>query len=168
MRAIMANVKRPFHQRLLIKAARTLRPVQRAWWRVRRPTVMGACGMVVNAAGEMLLVRHTYMRGWHFPGGGVGKRETVLAAVHRELNEELGITVKGAPELVGVYTNPADPRSSHVALYRISSYEMDFKPNIEIAEWKFFAADALPPDAGRGPRNRVAEMTGARAPDGVW
>ncbi|MFT3811357.1 MAG: NUDIX domain-containing protein [Micropepsaceae bacterium] len=107
----MANVNRPFHQRLIIKAARTLRPIQRAWWRVRRPTVMGACGMVVNEAGAMLLVRHTYMRGWHFPGGGVNKRETVLAALHRELREELGITIRGEPELIGVYTNPADPRS---------------------------------------------------------
>ncbi len=151
---------RPIHQRLIIRLARSLRPVQRLWWRVRRPTVMGACAMVVNEAGEMLLVRHTYMRGWHFPGGGVGKRETVLAAMHRELKEELGLTVTGEAGLVGVYTNPGDPRASHVAFYRVESYEMDFKPNIEIAEWRFFAADQLPPDAGRGPRNRVAEMGG--------
>lgn len=159
---------RPLHERLIIKAARTLRPVQRAWWRVRRPTVMGACAMVMNETGEMLLVRHTYMRGWHFPGGGVGKHETVLAAMHRELREELGLTVTAAPELVGVYTNPADPRASHVAFYKVSTYEMDFKPNIEIAEWRFFAPDALPADAGRGPKNRVAEMKGEREPDGIW
>jgi len=164
----MPAMPRPLHERLIIKAARTLRPMQQAWWRLRRPTVMGASAMVVNAAGEILLVRHTYMRGWHFPGGGVHKRETVLAALHRELREELGIAVKGEPQLVGVYTNPADPRSSHVALYRISSYEMDFKSNIEIAEWRFFAPDALPKYAGRGPRNRVAELAGARVPDGVW
>lgn len=159
---------RPFHQRFIIKAARALRPMQRAWWRVRRPTVMGASAMVVNAAGEILLVRHTYMRGWHFPGGGVGKRETVLAALHRELREELGLTVTGMPELVGVYTNPADPRASHVAFWRVASYEMDFKPNIEIAEWRFFSIDALPAHVGRGPRNRIAEMKGERQPDGVW
>ncbi len=160
---------RPLHQRLIIKAARTLRPVQRLWWRVRRPTVMGACAMLVNPAGEMLLVRHTYMRGWHFPGGGVGKHESVLAAMHRELREELGVTVTGEARLVGVYTNPGDPRASHVAFYRIESYDMDFKPNIEIAEWRFFSPGNLPPDAGRGPRNRVAEMAGTpTVPAGVW
>ncbi len=169
MRAIILPMPRPFHERLIIKTARALRPVQRLWWRARRPTVMGASAMVVNEKGEMLLVRHTYMRGWHFPGGGVGKRETVLAAMHRELKEELGLTVKGEPALLGVYTNPGDPRASHVAFYRIDSYDMDFKPNIEIAEWRFFAADSLPPDAGRGPRNRAAEMAGTpRVPAGVW
>jgi 8-oxo-dGTP pyrophosphatase MutT (NUDIX family) len=168
MRANMPTMNRPFHERLIIRAALTLRPMQRAWWRVRRPTVMGASAMIVNPAGEMLLVRHTYMRGWHFPGGGVGKHESVLAAMHRELKEELGLTVMGEPELLGIYTNPADPRASHVAFYRVDSYEMDFKPNIEIAEWKFFAPDALPEGVGRGPRNRVAEMAGTRTPDGIW
>jgi hypothetical protein len=74
----------------------------------------------------------------------------------------------GRRELLGIYTNPADPRASHVAFYRVDSYEMDFKPNIEIAEWKFFAPDALPEGVGRGPRNRVAEMAGTRTPDGIW
>lgn len=159
---------RPLHHRAAIAAARLGRPVLRLWWRVTRPTVMGACAMVVNGEGHVLLVRHTYMKGWHFPGGGVGKRETVLAAVHRELREEVGVTPKAAPVLVGVYTNPADPRASHVAFYRVDDYDMAFKPNLEIAEWRFFAPDGLPEDAGRGPRHRLAELRGERAPDGSW
>ncbi|BCW88522.1 RNA pyrophosphohydrolase [Alphaproteobacteria bacterium SO-S41] len=164
----MKAVTRPLHHRLAIQAARTLRPVQRLWWRIRRPTVMGACGLVVNAVGEWLLVRHTYMDGWHFPGGGVKTRESVLAAVQRELREEVGVVATALPVLAGVYTNPADPRSSHVALYRIDAYTMDPKPNLEIAEWRFFAPDALPADVGRGPRHRAAELAGTRVPDGVW
>jgi 8-oxo-dGTP pyrophosphatase MutT (NUDIX family) len=129
---------------------------------------MGAAGMVVNAAGEVLLVRHTYMRGWHFPGGGVGKRETVLGALHRELREEVGVTLTGDPVLVGVYTNFADPRASHVALYRVENFTMDPAPNLEIAEWRFCPLDALPPGTGQGPLNRFAEMRGERTPDGSW
>ena len=129
---------------------------------------MGACGLVVNGAGEWLLVRHTYMRGWHFPGGGVGKRESVLAALHRELREEVGVVATAPPALVGVYTNFADPRASHVALYRIDAFEMTPVANLEIAEWRFFAPNALPNDTGRGPRNRLAEMQGARGEDGLW
>ena len=161
-------MKRPLHQRAIIRAARLARPIQRTWWRVRRPTVMGATGMVVNAAGEILLVRHTYMRGWHFPGGGVGKHETVLAALHRELREEVGIVVNGAPELIGVYTNFADPRASHVACYRINDFTMNPKANLEIAEWRFFPPGAFPTDTGNGPRNRLAELQGARVVDGEW
>lgn len=163
-----AEMRRPFHHRLAIRAARALRPVQNAWWRMRRPTVMGASALVVNDRGEWLLVRHTYIRGWHFPGGGVKKNETVLAALHRELGEEVGVVPTAPPSLVGVYTNPADPRASHVALYRIDAYTRDFKSNIEIAEWRFFAPDSLPDGAGRGPSNRAAEMNGTRAPDGTW
>lgn len=159
---------RPFHHRAAIAVARRLRPVQRLWWRVRRPTVMGACGLVVNGAGEWLLVRHTYMRGWHFPGGGVGKRESVLDALQRELSEEVGVVATAPPELVGVYTNFADPRASHVALYRVTRFDMNPVTNLEIAEWRFFAPDALPQDCGRGPRNRLAEMRGTRAVDGAW
>ncbi|MCC6921336.1 MAG: NUDIX domain-containing protein [Alphaproteobacteria bacterium] len=129
---------------------------------------MGASAMVVNEKGEWLLVRHTYMRGWHFPGGGVGKRESVLAALYRELGEEVGVVPTAEPQLIGVYTNFADPRASHVALYRVEAYEMTPMRNLEIAEWRFFAPDALPDASGRGPLNRQAELIGQRMPDGVW
>jgi ADP-ribose pyrophosphatase YjhB (NUDIX family) len=142
--------------------------MQRLWWRVRRPTVMGACAMVVNEKGEWLLVRHTYMRGWHFPGGGVGKRESVLAALYRELKEEVGVVPTKTPDLLGVYTNFADPRASHVAFYKVEQFEMSPQRNLEIAEWRFFPPEALPPGTGRGPRNRVAEALGERTPDGLW
>ncbi len=129
---------------------------------------MGASAMVVNETGEWLLVRHTYMRGWHFPGGGVGKRESVLAALYRELREEVGVVPTAEPQLLGVYTNFADPRASHVALYRVTAYEMVPVRSLEIAEWRFFPPDALPGASGRGPVNRQAELIGQRMPDGVW
>ena len=147
---------------------RTLRPAVMAWWRIARPTVMGVSAMVENEAGHILLVRHTYTSGWHFPGGGVKTRETVADALARELREEVGVALKAAPELVGVYTNLADPRSSHVAFYRVRSFDIAPAPNLEIAEQRFFAPDALPPGVGRGPVNRLAEMRGGRAPDGLW
>ena len=78
------------------------------------------------------------------------------------------MTPRAGPVLMGVYTNQADPRASHVAFYRVDDFTMAPKPNLEIAEWRFFPPDALPAESARGPINRLAELAGTREPDGTW
>ncbi len=163
-----SRMSRPWHQRAAISAVRIARPVQKLWWRATAKTVVGVSGMVVDRDGRVLLVRHTYMRGWHFPGGGVGRRETLRDALSRELREEVGVAARAEPQLVGAFTNLADPRSSHVVLFRIADFDMAFVPNLEIEEWRFFDPDPDLPGLGRGPRNRFSEAAGRRAPDGLW
>jgi 8-oxo-dGTP pyrophosphatase MutT (NUDIX family) len=50
-----------------------------------------------DAAGRVLLVRHTYgdRRAWELPGGWVGREEDPVAAARREAREELGADVPG-------------------------------------------------------------------------
>ena len=55
---------------------------------------VGVGGLVVNDAGQVLLVRLNYSQSkdkWMFPGGYVDEREMLQQAVIREVKEEAGI-----------------------------------------------------------------------------
>jgi ADP-ribose pyrophosphatase YjhB (NUDIX family) len=67
--------------------------------------------VVVNQAGEILLIRRTDNDNWALPGGAMDLGESLPAAAVRETLEETGIRVE-VTGLVGIYT---DPR--HVILY---------------------------------------------------
>jgi ADP-ribose pyrophosphatase YjhB (NUDIX family) len=67
--------------------------------------------VVVNDAGEILLIRRTDNGNWAVPGGAVDLGESVAQAAVRETLEESGIECD-ITGLVGIYS---DPR--HVILY---------------------------------------------------
>jgi 8-oxo-dGTP pyrophosphatase MutT (NUDIX family) len=108
------------------------------------------------------LIRHTYQSGWHFPGGGVEKNETVLAALSRELEEEAGITLLEVPELFGIYANFRAFPSDHIALFVVRRWRQPRipKPNREVVEQGFFDPNAVPEATSAGTRRRIAEVLG--------
>ncbi len=129
-------------------------------WRPRSTITLGVQAVVVDAERRVLLVRHGYRTGWHFPGGGVERNETVEAALHRELLEETGIVLKGAPKLIGLYAHFDVFPGDHIVLYDAQDWERKHvpAPNDEIAAQGFFTTDNLPDATTEGTRRSIAEM----------
>ncbi len=142
-----------------IKLEPYISPAFRAWWRLRRGVTLGVRAIACDDIGRVLLVRHTYAPGWHFPGGGVERGESALEAVVRELAEEGGISATEAPTLIGFFANHANFPNDHIALYRVGAWQpCPTDSHGEIAELGFFPLDALPPDTSKGTRRRLAEV----------
>lgn len=134
-------------------------PVFRAWWRFRRGMTLGVRALACDDAGRVLLVRHTYAAGWHFPGGGVEHGESALEAAVRELAEEGGVAPIEPPTLIGLFANHASFPNDHIALFRVRAWRpCPTNSHGEIAARGFFALDALPPDTSKGARRRLAEV----------
>lgn len=147
-----------------------IRKTLQRYWRYSRGLTLGAQGAVFDADNRVLLIRHTYRPGWHFPGGGVEKRETVEEALRRELHEEAGIEITGPPDLFGLYANHVFFPDDHIALFVVRAWRQEAvpKPNAEIAEQAMFPCDALPDNVNAPTRERILEITGARPRRAHW
>src|SRR4051812_8581365 len=137
-----------------------IRRVLHAYWRFARGMTLGVRAVVIDPQGRVLLVKHSYVSGWHLPGGGVETGETVITALNRELLEEAGVTALEAPALHGVFFNGRASRRDHVAVFVIRAFRQEGGPRNprEIVDFSFFAPDALPPDTTRGTRARLDEV----------
>src|SRR6266508_5887984 len=61
--------------------------------------------VVLNRAGEFLLIRRTDNGNWALPGGAMDPGESMTRAAVREVEEETGVVCE-VTGLVGVYTSP--------------------------------------------------------------
>lgn len=146
---------------------RIVQTLRRAYYRLRRPLPVGVRGLVFEGE-HVLLVRHTYMDGWYFPGGGVERGEAVEDALRRELIEEVGVRFRGAPALIGAYSNFREFKSDHILLFRVEDWTMAPRRNFDIAEHGFFPLSAPPEGTSPGTLRRIAELTGSAPPSYLW
>jgi 8-oxo-dGTP pyrophosphatase MutT (NUDIX family) len=136
----------------------------------RWPLTIGVRIIVRDGQERVLLVRHTYTPGWHFPGGAIDRRETAVDAAVRELREEALIEATTPPKLIGVYLSTVQLRSDHIVLFEAGEWRsIEGKTRaLEIAETCFFPMRDLPKGTTGGTRRRVAELLGEAAPGANW
>jgi 8-oxo-dGTP pyrophosphatase MutT (NUDIX family) len=171
-----APTRRPLKPiQLLLRFAYTARRARLGvtGWRTR-----GVRAMVFDAAGRVLLVRHSYAARdqWMLPGGGIAKRESAAAAAEREVREETGCRLT-AVELLGVFDASEERWRTPVQLFdgvRDTVYlfggttaDVPKAGSWEITHACFWPVDALPPRTSPATRRRVAEWQADRYAD-LW
>src|SRR3979411_1491297 len=142
-----------------------LRWILHLYWRFARGMTLGVRAVVLDGDNRVFLVKHSYVSGWHLPGGGVEVGESFREALRRELAEEGRIELSGEPVLHGLFFNSNVSRRDHVAVYLIRHFRQDRlpAPNREIVACGFFEPGALPVETTDGTRLRIAEVLDGKA-----
>lgn len=140
------------------------------YFRFARPMTLGVRAAVLDDENRVFLVRHTYVRGWHLPGGGVEAGEPLVESLRRELVEEGNIHCEGEPALHGLFFNRRVSRRDHVALYVVRNFRQEGPrlPDREIAEARFFPLGDLPEGTSEPTRARLAEIIEGAPISSYW
>jgi 8-oxo-dGTP pyrophosphatase MutT (NUDIX family) len=146
------------------------RPLFHARARLTRGLTLGVRGLARDAAGRVLLVKHTYTPGWHMPGGGVERGETAEQSLAREMVEEAGVEPMERPTLRSIHSSEATFPGDHILFFTIGAWRpvpATSRGEIHAVDW--FAPDALPDDVTGGTRRRIAEaLAGQGGGDPLW
>ena len=146
-----------------------LTPAFRFYWRRTRAMTLGVRVLATDSDGRICLVRHSYIDGWHLPGGGVEPGESVQLSAEREVAEEAGLCPEpGALTLAGVYRNLTFA-GDHIVLFHLHRWTPCAPAGDgEITDRIWARPDRLPQDTGPATRRRIEEYLGAREPGRDW
>jgi 8-oxo-dGTP diphosphatase len=115
-------------------------PLARIWWRLTRPRHEGVV-VAVYVGPALLLVRTSYLFGWHLPGGGVRRGETPETAARRELAEEIGLTALALLP-AGVTCCTEDGRRTRLHFFELRLLEL---PKLQLDNREVIAARLTSP-----------------------
>ena len=150
--------------------ARLVTFVMHGYFAYARGMTLGVRAACFDTEGRVFLVRHSYVPGWHLPGGGVERHETVLQALAKEMREEGNLAAVDPPRLFHVYFNRQTSKRDHVLFYVCRNVRQT-KPKVadrEIREAGFFPLDALPQGVTPATLRRLDEVAGRSPPADFW
>ncbi|HYF80433.1 MAG TPA: NUDIX domain-containing protein [Symbiobacteriaceae bacterium] len=107
---------------------------------------IGAAAVILDTAGRVLLVKHTYGKlNWELPGGAAEEKESLAGTAIREVLEETGLAV-AVERMVGrIYYDPNYDMHHFVFCCRLVTDTAGAGADSpEISEWGHFPIDALP------------------------
>ena len=138
----------PFKRRLAQLLRRWPWTVDLAWplWRLTNARFsVGVVGVVFDQKGRLLLVEHVFhpRAPWGLPGGWVGRHETPVACLRRELQEETRLEIQVGPLLL---LRPGGGVHAHLDVaYLCAPRGAVGRLSGELLAYRWFAPDDLPP-----------------------
>lgn len=112
-------------------------------WLITQKFLVGVVGVVLNDAGQILLLKHTYREKypWGLPSGWLKRGEQPMEALQREIKEETGMRVEVIKPLVVSGDNDW-PRVDLVFLCRV--IDGFFSASEEVSSARFFNMHEIP------------------------
>jgi len=134
-----------FFSKLVRKCLKPAYVFIKLYFKIKRPITLGVVGLIFNEAGEILLERLSYRKGWYLPAGGVKKGESVEDALCREMREELALHIEVKDlEFKGIIYHRCEGKHDHAVLFKVKSYRELPKPDyFEVEEIRFFKPDSM-------------------------
>lgn len=138
----LASKQKPFSLLARFVSSKVGLALLHRYFLLTRGMTLGVRVLVQNSKGEILLVKHTYLTGWHLPGGGVDYGEDVVTAAKREVYEETGISDLEGLEFIHVEHNNIVSARDHVTYFKArTDMELDKTSSAEISEIQFVSRD---------------------------
>jgi 8-oxo-dGTP diphosphatase len=122
---------------------------------------IGAAAFIVDEAGKVLLVKHTYGRlNWELPGGGAESNESPAETAVREVREETLLVVV-ARHMTGCYYAPEND-SLHFVFWcdRQDPGAVPRPGDAEISECRFWPPESLPRPISDWTIQRIGDAVG--------
>ncbi len=131
-------------------------------WVARLESLMGrksdTAAIAVWHAGRLLVVEHSYTRGWTLPGGHIRSSEVPGWAAARELEEEVGLVITAAEFR---FFGRMEGRHSRMSLFEC---QLAREPEIRIDNREITAAAFTAPDSISEPSRILRSYLRARHP----